>query len=99
MHAKVAMQRKFPSEPVLKEYSFFYFLSQYNEPDLKKTESTSEFVTFSSFSLTLRSSSQRIGTSDPVPSSDPTCNVPHQIGENVPSAIYVEAPLNPVDAF
>ena len=27
------------------------------------------------------------------------CDVPHQIWENVPSAIYVEAPLNQVDAF
>ena len=28
-----------------------------------------------------------------------TCDVPHRIGENVPGAIYVEAPLNQVDAF
>ena len=27
------------------------------------------------------------------------CDVPHRIGENVPDAIYVEAPLNQVDAF
>ena len=27
------------------------------------------------------------------------CDVPHQIGENVPDAIYVEAPLNQVDPF
>ena len=27
------------------------------------------------------------------------CDVPHQIGENVPDAIYVEVPLNQVDAF
>ena len=27
------------------------------------------------------------------------CDVPHRIGENVPGAIYVEAPLNQVDAF
>ena len=27
------------------------------------------------------------------------CGVPHRIGDNVPSAIYVETPLNPVDAF
>ena len=28
-----------------------------------------------------------------------TCDVPHRIGENVPDAIYVEAPFNQVDAF
>ena len=27
------------------------------------------------------------------------CDVSHQIGENVSGAIYVEAPLNQVDAF
>ena len=27
------------------------------------------------------------------------CDVPHRIGENVPGAIYEEAPLNQVDAF
>ena len=27
------------------------------------------------------------------------CDVPHRIRENVPGAIYVEAPLNQVDAF
>ena len=27
------------------------------------------------------------------------CDVPHRIGEEVPGAIYVEAPLNQVDAF
>ena len=27
------------------------------------------------------------------------CDVPHRIGENVPDAIYVETPLNQVDAF
>ena len=27
------------------------------------------------------------------------CDVPHQIGENVSDAIYVETPLNQVDAF
>ena len=27
------------------------------------------------------------------------CDVPHRIGENVSSAIYVETPLNQVDAF
>ena len=27
------------------------------------------------------------------------CDVPHQIGEKVPSAIYVDASLNQVDAF
>ena len=27
------------------------------------------------------------------------CDVPHRIGEQVPGAIYVEAPLNQVDAF
>ena len=27
------------------------------------------------------------------------CDVPHQIGEKVPNAIYIEAPLNQVDAF
>ena len=27
------------------------------------------------------------------------CDVPHRIGENVPGAIYVETPLNQVDAF
>ena len=27
------------------------------------------------------------------------CDVLHQIGENVPGTIYVEAPLNQVDAF
>ena len=27
------------------------------------------------------------------------CDVPHRIWENVPSAIYVEAPLNQVDTF
>ena len=27
------------------------------------------------------------------------CDVPHRIGENVLGAIYVEAPLNQVDAF
>ena len=27
------------------------------------------------------------------------CDVPHQIGEKVPDAIYVEVPLNQVDAF
>ena len=27
------------------------------------------------------------------------CDVPHQIGEEVPGAIYVEAPFNQVDAF
>ena len=27
------------------------------------------------------------------------CDVPHQIGENVPGIIYVETPLNQVDAF
>ena len=27
------------------------------------------------------------------------CDVPHRIWENVPGAIYVEAPLNQVDAF
>ena len=27
------------------------------------------------------------------------CDVPHRIWENVPVAIYVEAPLNQVDAF
>ena len=27
------------------------------------------------------------------------CDVPHRIGENVPGAIYVKAPLNQVDAF
>ena len=26
-------------------------------------------------------------------------DVPHRIGENVPDAIYVEAPLNQVDVF
>ena len=27
------------------------------------------------------------------------CDVPHQIGEKVYNAIYVEVPLNQVDAF
>ena len=27
------------------------------------------------------------------------CDVPHRIGEQVPDAIYVETPLNQVDAF
>ena len=27
------------------------------------------------------------------------CDVSHRIGKNVPGAIYVEAPLNQVDAF
>ena len=27
------------------------------------------------------------------------CDISHQIGENVPGAIYVKAPLNQVDAF
>ena len=27
------------------------------------------------------------------------CDVPHRIGKNVPGVIYVEAPLNQVDAF
>ena len=27
------------------------------------------------------------------------CDVPHQIGEDGPGAMYVEAPLNQVDAF
>ena len=27
------------------------------------------------------------------------CDVPHRIGENVPDTIYVETPLNQVDAF
>ena len=27
------------------------------------------------------------------------CDVPHRIGENVLGAIYVDAPLNQVDAF
>ena len=27
------------------------------------------------------------------------CDVPHRIGEQVPSAMYVETPLNQVDAF
>ena len=27
------------------------------------------------------------------------CDVPHRIGEQVPDAIYVEAPFNQVDAF
>ena len=27
------------------------------------------------------------------------CDVPYRIGENVPGAIYVEVPLNQVDAF
>ena len=27
------------------------------------------------------------------------CDVPHQIGDNVPGAIYVKAPLNQIDAF
>ena len=27
------------------------------------------------------------------------CDVPHRIGENVPGAIYVDAPLNQVDTF
>ena len=27
------------------------------------------------------------------------CDVPHRIEENVPGAIYVEAPLNQVNAF
>ena len=27
------------------------------------------------------------------------CDIPHRIGEEVPGAIYVEAPLNQVDAF
>ena len=27
------------------------------------------------------------------------CDVPHRIEENIPSVIYVEAPLNQVDAF
>ena len=27
------------------------------------------------------------------------CDVPHRIGEKVPNAIYVEAPLNQVDVF
>ena len=27
------------------------------------------------------------------------CDVPHQIGKNVPGAIYVEVHLNQVDAF
>ena len=27
------------------------------------------------------------------------CDVPHWIGEEVPGSIYVEAPLNQVDAF
>ena len=27
------------------------------------------------------------------------CDVPHRIGEQVPDAIYVEAPLNQVNAF
>ena len=27
------------------------------------------------------------------------CDVPHRIGEEVPDAIYVETPLNQVDAF
>ena len=27
------------------------------------------------------------------------CDVPHQIGEKVLGAIYVEAPLNQIDAF
>ena len=31
--------------------------------------------------------------------SDTICDVPHRIGEEVPGAIYVEAPLNQVDAF
>ena len=30
---------------------------------------------------------------------DDQCDVPHRIGENVPGAIYVEAPLNQLDAF
>ena len=27
------------------------------------------------------------------------CDVPHRMGEKVPGAIYVETPLNQVDAF
>ena len=27
------------------------------------------------------------------------CDVPHRIGEKVPGAIYVETPLNQIDAF
>ena len=27
------------------------------------------------------------------------CDVPYQLGEQVPGAIYVETPLNQVDAF
>ena len=27
------------------------------------------------------------------------CDVPHRIGKNVPGAIYVETPLNQVNAF
>ena len=27
------------------------------------------------------------------------CDVPHRIGEKVPDAIYIKAPLNQVDAF
>ena len=27
------------------------------------------------------------------------CDIPHRIGEKVPNAIYVEAPLNQVDVF
>ena len=27
------------------------------------------------------------------------CDVPHRIRENVPGTLYVEAPLNPVNAF
>ena len=30
---------------------------------------------------------------------DDICDVPHRIGEEVPGAIYVEAPLNQVDTF
>ena len=29
----------------------------------------------------------------------PLCDVPHRLGEQVPGAIYVETPLNQVDAF
>ena len=27
------------------------------------------------------------------------CDVPYRIGENVPNTIYIETPLNQVDAF
>ena len=36
---------------------------------------------------------------DVVSSWGSVCDVPHQIGEKISSTIYVEAPLNQVDAF